>query len=402
MPMPRSTIEREPSTTGRFDQLTLPQLRERTSVKWRAYADDVLPVWVAEMDVLLAEPIVAAVGDALRRGDTGYACGSGYAEALAAVAEQRWGWTLEPARARSVPDVMVGAVEVLRVLTAPGDAVVVNPPVYPPFFAFLRHADRRVVEVPLTPDQRLDLDGLADAFARPEVTGSLLCSPHNPTGTVHTADELRVVATLADQHGVRVVADEIHALLTLPDRRPFVPWLSLPEAQRGVALHSASKAWNLAGLKAAVAIGGEAAADDLARIPEEVGHGVSHLGVIAHTAALREGGTWLDEVRGELAATQQRLVDLLAEHLPEVRYRPGDATYLAWLDCRALGLGDDPAAAFLEHGRVALTSGLGFGAGGRGYARFNHATSGGLLEEAVRRMAATVDRTRPSTQPSSS
>jgi cysteine-S-conjugate beta-lyase len=383
-------------------ELSLAHLRERTSAKWRAYPDDVLPVWVAEMDVPQAEPVVAAVNDALLRGDTGYAWGDDYAEALVTVASDRWGWAVDPARARLVPDVMRGVVEVVRVVTRPGDAVVVNPPVYPPFYAFLAHADRRVVEVPLTAGHRLDLAALAAAFARPEVTGYLLCSPHNPTGTVHTAEELQTVATLADEHGVRVVADEIHALLVLPDRGPFVPWLSLPEAQQGVALHSASKAWNLAGLKAAVAVGGEAAADDLARIPEEVGHGVSHLGVIAHTAALREGGPWLDRVRADLAVNQDQLVDLLAEHAPDVRYQPGDATYLAWLDCRALGLGDDPAAAFLARGRVALTSGIGFGQGGAGHARFNLATSSELLSEAVRRLAAAIDRPGRSAQPPSS
>ncbi len=389
--------------TRPLEELSLGQLRDRTSAKWRAYPDDVLPVWVAEMDVPAVEAVVTAVADALRRGDTGYAWDGGYAEALATVASERWGWAFDPARTRLVPDVMQGAVEVFRVLTVPGDAVVVNPPVYPPFFAFLGHADRRVVEVPLAADHRLDLVALEAAFARPEVTGYLLCSPHNPTGTVHTADELRAVAMLAEEHGVRVVADEIHALLVLPSRRPFVPWLSLSDAQRGVALHSASKAWNLAGLKAAVAVGGQAAADDLRRVPEEVGHGVSHLGVIAHTAALREGGGWLDAVRADLAANQRRLVDLLTEHLPEVRYQPGDATYLAWLDCRLLELGDDPAAAFLARGRVALTSGVGFGRGGAGHARFNLGTSSELLTEAVRRMAAAVGRSGPTAaQPPSS
>jgi cysteine-S-conjugate beta-lyase len=381
--------------TGPLEELSLRQLRDRTSAKWRAYPDEVLPVWVAEMDVPVAEAVAAAVVDALRRGDTGYAWDGGYAEALGRVASDRWGWAFAPERARLVPDVMQGVVEVVRVLTRPGDAVVVNPPVYPPFFAFLGHADRRVVEVALTADHRLDLAALEAAFARPEVTGYLLCSPHNPTGTVHSVEELRAVATLADQHGVRVVADEIHALLVLPGRRPFVPWLALPEAQRGVALHSASKAWNLAGLKAAIAVAGEHAAGDLACIPEEVGHGVSHLGVIAHTAALREGGDWLDAVRADLAANQDRLGELLSEHLPEIRYQPGDATYLAWLDCRRLGLGDDPAATFLARGRVALTSGVGFGTGGAGHARLNLATSRTLLADAVRRMAAAVGRPGP-------
>ncbi|OOV13330.1 cystathionine beta-lyase, partial [Streptomyces avermitilis] len=146
----------------------------------------------------------------------------------------------------------------------------------------------------------------------------------------------------------------------------------------------------LAGLKAALAVAGPEAAADLARMPEEVSHGPSHVGVIAHTAALRDGTAWLDALLAGLDDNRRLLAALLAEHLPAVVHRPGDATYLAWLDCRALGLGDDPAAVFLERGRVALNSGIPFGTGGAGYARLNLATSPELITEAVRRMAAAL------------
>jgi cysteine-S-conjugate beta-lyase len=212
----------------------------------------------------------------------------------------------------------------------------------------------------------------------------LLCSPHNPTGTVHTTDELTALARLAKTYGVRVIADEIHAPVVSKDME-FVPYLSVD--QNGLSLMSASKGWNLSGLKAAVAIAGPAAADDLARLPEEVSHGPSHLGSIAHTAALREGGDWLDAVVSGLDENRKLLVSLLDEHLPEIGYLPSPATFLAWLDCRNLGLGDDPAAVFLDRGRLALTSGAGFGTGGAGFARFNIATSPEVITEAVRRMA---------------
>jgi cysteine-S-conjugate beta-lyase len=372
-------------------QLSLADLRTRTSVKWRRYPEDVLPLWVAEMDVPLAEPIVDAVTAALQRGDTGYSCGTAYAEALAGFAATRWGWHLDVDRARLVPDVMLGSVEVLRLVTAPGEGVVVNPPVYPPFYDFIEHADRRVVEVPLDDGHRLDLDGLAAAFARVDVTGYLLCSPHNPTGTVHAADELRAVADLADRHGVGVVADEIHAPI-VRSGVAFVPYLSLPEAQRGFSLLSASKAWNLAGLKVALAVAGADAAPVLARMPEEVGHGASHVAGIAHTTAFAEGGVWLDGVLADLDANRRLLTDLLADHLPAVRYHPGEGTYLAWLDCRELELGDDPAAVFLERGRVALTGGTAFGTGGAGHVRLNLATTPDLLTEAVQRMVRACGR----------
>ncbi|MEU2356192.1 aminotransferase class I/II-fold pyridoxal phosphate-dependent enzyme [Streptomyces misionensis] len=368
------------------------RLRRRTSMKWRTYPEDVLPLWVAEMDVPLAPPVVRALTDALALGDTGYPAGTAYAEALAGFAARRWGWDgIAVERTAIVPDVMLGVVEMLGLVTGPGDPVIVNPPVYPPFFTFVAHMDRRVVEAPLGADLRLDLAALEEAFVRATAGGGraayLLCSPHNPTGTVHTAAELAAVAELAEHHGVRVVADEIHAPLVAPDVT-FVPYLSVPGADRGLSLMSASKGWNLPGLKAALALAGPGAAAELAGLPEEVGHGASHLGVIAHTAALREATGWLDALLTGIRDNRRLLADLLAEHLPGIRVHPAEATYLAWLDCRALGLGDDPAQVFLDRGRVALTAGPPFGTGGAGHARLNLATSPDILTEAVRRMAA--------------
>ncbi|MFF3846729.1 MalY/PatB family protein [Streptomyces sp. NPDC002328] len=374
--------------------LTLDRLRRRTSLKWRTYPADVLPLWVAEMDVPLAGPVVRAVEDALALGDTGYPAGTRYAEALAAFAGKRWGWHgLAVERTAIVPDVMLGVVEMLKLVTGPGDPVIVNPPVYPPFFRFVAHMDRRIAEAPLGADGRLDLDVLARAYRRAVAGGGraahLLCSPQNPTGTVHTAEELAAVAALAERYGVRVVADEIHAPLTAGGV-DFVPYLQVPGAENGLSLTSASKGWNLAGLKAALAVAGPAAAADLDRLPEEVGHGPSHVGVLAHTAALRDGTAWLDALLAGLDANRRLLADLLAEQLPGVAHRPGEATFLAWLDCRALGLGDDPAQVFLERGRVALSGGLPFGTGGAGHVRLNLGTSPEILTEGVRRMAAAL------------
>ncbi|GAA3833546.1 aminotransferase class I/II-fold pyridoxal phosphate-dependent enzyme [Streptomyces coacervatus] len=375
--------------------LSLDRLRCRTSMKWRTYPADVLPLWVAEMDVPLAEPVVRAVTDALALGDTGYPAGTAYAEALAAFAEKRWGWDgLAVERTAIVPDVMLGIVEMLKLVTGHGDAVVVNPPVYPPFYQFIEHMDRQVLEAPLGADLRIDFEALEETFQQAVAGGRraayLLCSPHNPTGTVHTAGELAAVADLAGRYGVRVVADEIHAPLTASGA-DFVPYLSVPGAENGLSLMSASKAWNLAGLKAALAIAGPAAAADLARVPEEVSHGPSHVGVIAHTAALTDGTAWLDALLTGLDDNRRLLTGLLAEHLPAIVHRPGEATYLAWLDCRALGLGDDPAEVFLERGRVALNSGLPFGTGGTGHVRLNLAASPELITEGVRRMVAALD-----------
>ncbi len=399
----------EPTSNARnpLEQLSLAELRERTSMKWRAHPEDVLPLWVAEMDVPLAEPIAAALRTAIERGDTGYPAGArAYAEALAAFAAQRWGWDgLDPARTAIAPDVMLGIVEVLKLVTGPGDAVVVNAPVYPPFYAFATHAGRTVVEAPLGEAGRIDLAALEEAFRHARTIAGraafLMSSPHNPTGVVHTAEELAGVAGLARSLGVRVISDEIHAPLVLPGAR-FTPYLSVPGAEDAFTVTSASKAWNLAGLKAALIVAGREAATDLARMPEEVSHGPSHWGVLAHTVALQEGGAWLDALLDGLDSNRELLGRLIAEHVPQVRYTPPEGTYLAWLDCRDLGFdepGDSdgsgpgvvsdlagPARVFLDRARVALSSGHVFGSGGTGHVRLNFATSQAILTEAVTRM----------------
>lgn len=392
-----------------FDSVPLDALRRRTSQKWRRYPPDVLPMYVAEMDVPQPEAVVRAVSDAMRAGDTGYVHGPDYAEALAGFAATRYGWDVPVADCRLVPDVMLGIVEVLRLVTDPGDAVVISPPVYPPFVQFVAHADRRPLPAPLGPDGRLDLDALDAAFATATTGGRraayLLCHPHNPTGTLHTAAELAGVGELAERHGVRVVADEIHAPLVTTvsarstdgdgqgDARPgFVPTTTvIPSA---IALHSASKAFNLAALKAAVAVPGPDARADLARLPEIVLHGVSHLGSVAHTTALRDCGDWLDAVLDGLRHNQRLLAGLLATHLPAARWTPPDATYFAWLDLRdvlAVRDGADPARLALERGRLALNPGPTFGTPeGVGFARLNLAASTATLNEGVRRLAAAL------------
>ncbi|MDX6277769.1 MAG: cysteine-S-conjugate beta-lyase [Nocardioidaceae bacterium] len=372
--------------------LTLDQLRQRTSMKWREYEPDVLPLWVAEMDVRLAAPIVDAMTKAIADGDTGYPHGSAYAEAYADFAANRWGWEgVDSTRTALVADVMTGIVEVFALVSEPGDPVVVNPPVYPPFFGFIDYSRREVVEAPLAEDGRLDLDALEAAFIHAGAEGRpvtyLLCNPQNPTAVFHTADELAGVAALASTYGVRVVVDEIHGPLV---EEGFVPYLSVPDTGNAFAVCSASKAWNLAGAKAALVIAGEEAADDLARMHEMVSHGPSHLGAIAHTAALRAGQDWLDALHADLADNRALLADLLAEHLPGVQWRQSPAMFLAWLDCRELGLGDDPAAAFLEQGRVAVNPGLDFGTVGAGHVRLNYGTTPEILTEAIQRMGRVV------------
>jgi len=375
-----------------FDAVALDELRLRRSWKWAEYPPDVLPAWVAEMDVPLAEPIRTALRAAVDLGDLGYADPGELPAAFADFAASRLGWTVDPEQVRVVPDVMVGVAEILRTSTAPDDRVVVNPPVYPPFFHTVAEVGRPIVEVPLADTQtgwELDLDGLEEAF-RAGTRVYLLCSPHNPTGTVWRRGDLERVAELAARYGVLVLADEIHAPLTLAGAR-HVPFLTVADAaaEHGVALTSASKAWNLAGLKCAVAVtSSDPMRAALDRLPDAVRYRAGNLGVLAAVAAFRDGGAWLDALLAHLDRNRRLLADLLAGSLPEVGYRPPEASFLAWLDCTALGLGDDPAEAFRTRGRVALTRGLDFGGQGAGFTRLNIGTSAALLTEAVRRMAA--------------
>jgi len=271
---------------------------------------------------------------------------------------------------------------------------VITPPVYPPFFSTVRRViERPLVEVPLLDGRALDLDGLAKAFAQPDVSAFLMSSPHNPTGTIHSRETLEQVARLAREHDVVVVADEVWAPLPL-ERREVTPYLSLGEELTGpdVSLISASKAFNLAGLKCAQVVAGSAqtAATLREAIPVEVTYAASQFGVIASIAAYRDGDMWLDDTLAVISDNARLLADLLATHLPSVAYTPPEASYLAWLDCRALDLGDEPALVFRERGRVALNEGAEFGEQGRGFVRLNLATTPDVIEEAVSRMASVV------------
>ena len=370
--------------------LTTAQLRQRTSMKWRAVDPDVLPAWIAEMDTPLAEPIADALRRATERGDTGYAHPGLLPQAFAGYARRSWGWAPDPDRMVVVPDLASGIIEAIRVSTAPGDGILVNTPVYPPFFSFVTGTDRRVVECPLMPGvdgrYRLDLDALGRDLARPDVTAYMLCNPHNPTGLVLTAEEVAAVAQLADRYGVRLIADEVHAPLVYPGRQHTPIGTLAPSA---LIVTAASKAWNLPGLKASLIVAaGDGGWQALQRVPRTATFGTGLYGVLAGTAAFDHGEPWLAALMRGLDHNRRELSQLLATHLPAAGYAVPDATYLAWLDLRRLGLGDDPAALMLERGRVALANGPAFGEPGRGFARLNFATSSERLAEIVGRMAA--------------
>lgn len=373
----------------RLDDLDLSRLRRRRSVKWSRYGDDVLPAWVAEMDFPLADPVKRALTRAIELDDTGYANpeASGLAEAFSSFSRRRMGFAPDPGGVVATSDVVGGITALLRALTSPGDKVMITPPVYHPFFAVIEEVDCRLVEAAMLNGRSLDLEAIEAGF-RDGARVLILCSPHNPAGTVPTEDELKAIASLAAEYEAWVLSDEIHAPLTLPGT-DFHPYLSVcDEAQEwGICLSSASKTFNLAGLTCAVfSTGSERAAGVVDDLPFGAKH-PGHLGVIAAEAAFNEGDEWLDQVLNQLDANRTLLEKLLNEHLPEVGYQQPQAGYLAWLDCRLLDLGDDPSPVIVERGKVAVSPGPDFGSQGAGYCRLNIGTSPALIEQAVAGLA---------------
>jgi cysteine-S-conjugate beta-lyase len=378
-----------------FDDISVAGLRKRRSAKWTMIPADVLPAWVAEMDFPLDPGVRAALLDSIEHDDCGYANGAGVGAAFASFVQERYRWTLDASGVFVIPDVLVGISEVLRTLTQPGDRIVVNSPVYPPFYRVVRESERVVEDVPLLRAEdgswSLDLAGLERAFAG-GARAYLLCSPHNPLGMVFDLTTLACIAELAKEHGVLVVSDEIHAPLTMAGAT-FVPFLPIGEYVECdcVALASASKAWNLPGLKCAVAVAGsERMREKLALMRPELPWSAGNLGVVATIAAFTQGGPWLDELLLYLDGNRRLLAELLARELPGARYIQPEASYLAWVDCAALELGADPVAVFLERGRVALTRGRDFGPGGETFVRVNMGTSAAILTEIVQRMKAAL------------
>ncbi|MVZ90664.1 aminotransferase class I/II-fold pyridoxal phosphate-dependent enzyme [Microbacter sp. ANSKLAB05] len=365
------------------------ELRRRRSQKWVAYPEDVLPLFVAETDVLLAPAIRERLAAAVADGDTGYFAEIERLAGVCARYYSRFGYDVPEDAVVPVNDVGVGVRETLARTIPAGSGVVYTPPVYMPFGPWIRRVGMTPVAVPLVDhdgeDPRLDLAGIEQALAD-GARAVLLSHPHNPTGVLHGQAELAELADLAARHDTLVVSDEIWAPLAMPEVE-FTSFLAASDTARevGLAISSASKAFNLAGLKCAFVINGNPERFHVRR--SALSGAVGHFGALAAEAALTGSLDWLDELRAALASNLDLMGRLLAEHLPRARWRRPDAGFVAWIDLRGYpGLGDDPAAAFLDEGRVALSPGPAFGTEGEGFARVNFACSAELLTEAFVRM----------------
>ncbi len=386
---------RDPDTLG-FDALSEDSLRAAGGLKWTRYGP-AIGAFVAEMDFGTAPAVTAALHDAVDHGRLGYLtteAATDMARACSAWQRHRYGWDVPADRITPLADVVAGLQAAIERFTPPGSPVVLPTPAYMPFLAVPGLFGRELIQVPMVErDGRptYDLDGVARAFAR---GGRLFVhvNPHNPLGRVFSVAEQLALAEVVEDAGVRVFSDEIHAPLVHPGavHRPYAS-LSDATARHTVTATSASKAWNMPGLKAAQLILSNA--EDAAHW-EQVGflfsHGASTPGVLASTAAYDAGGPWLEGVLAYLDANRRYLAELLAERLPAVRWTPPEGTYLAWLDCRELRLPTSAGEFFLERAGVAMVDGPECGTPGAGHVRLNFATPRPVLATIVDRLADAV------------
>jgi len=376
-----------------INAISIDQLRAGGSFKWSAWPDSI-GAFVAEMDLGIAPVITRALHEAVARGAHGYlpdALARELAQACTDWQQQRYGWTIEPGAVQAIPDVLCALEIVLRYVVPAGCTVVLPTPNYMPFAPLLAQLGHRVLTVPMQAPADgggFDFPALERAFASGAAL-AILCNPHNPTGRVYRREELATFAQLAQRHGLRVFADEIHAPLVYAGQR-HVPYACVSEqaAQQAITATSASKAWNLPGLKCAQLI--LTSAGDRARWREIgwlAGHGTASLGVVASIAAYRQGDAWLEGALAYLDGNRALIEEILCRQVPALGYHAPEATYLAWLDCRGLNLPLPPRRFFQQRAGIALTDGSDCGPGGEGHVRLNFALPRPILRQALAQMA---------------
>ena len=369
-----------------------PERRGTDSVKWGLYEKDVLPLWVADMDFVSPPAVIAALQQRVDHGVFGYAMESKeLKELILARMEKLYQWKIKLEDIVLLPGVVAAFNLVCQAVTSPGESILIQPPVYPPFFQAPRYAGARTIvnEVRVKDDGKygIDFEDFESALER-DTRCFLLCNPHNPIGRVYTRQELHAMAEICLRHNMVICSDEIHSDLVYPGAS-HVPIASIDAeiANQTVTLIAPSKTYNIAGLECSALICTNA------ELREKIQHarrgllgGVNALGMIAGAAAYREGDDWLREVMAVLESNRDFLMGYLAEKLPAIKMIQPEATYLAWLDCRELNLPVSPAKYFLEHARVAVNAGEDFGKPGEGFVRLNFGCTRSTLLEALERM----------------
>jgi cysteine-S-conjugate beta-lyase len=383
-------------------ELTVEQMRARRGVKWNRFPADVLPAWVADMDFAVPDEVQAAIEAIVSKRDYGYGNGHGVREgkeglavAFQEYAQSSFGWEIDPDGVLPVTDLIQGMYSPVYAFSEPGDGIVVQTPIYPPFLDTIATTGRRMVENRLVDDGTklaLDVDGLRSGVdARTRLL--MVPNPHNPTGRCFTREELRAMAEVAIEHDLIVVSDEIHADLVYSGHT-HIPFASLSSevAGRTITLTSATKGFNIPGLRCALMYFGSLELKERFHktIPQRLLGAPNVIGIDATVAAWRYGQPWLKEVMTVLEANRNRVTAFLAQEMPQIVYREPEATYLAWLDCAPLDLGRSPFEFFLDHAKVGLMEGANFGEAGVGKVRLNFGTSAKILDEILERMAQSI------------
>ncbi|MEO0312829.1 MAG: hypothetical protein RL140_59 [Actinomycetota bacterium] len=372
----------------------LSELRKRHSSKWRRYPADVLPMHVAEMDFAIADAVRDRIVTMATNSDLGYLGPvPELGEAFAGFAKDRWGWSVDTKQFKLVTDVGVGVVEFLRGNGATGGKVIINSPVYHGFWHWLEELDIEIVDVPLKANYDLDIEGIEKQFEA-GVKYLLLCNPQNPVGKVFRKSELQELARVANKHGAVVISDEIHAPLVYKEHE-FAPYLSCgtDAEETGVCITSASKSWNLAGLKGAFVItASPKMLGMLNKLPEAAHWRSSILAAFAMVEAFENGRDWLDETLEKLDRNRHHLKAELARLLPSAKYEIPESTYLAWIEVEQWGLGEKTVETLIEHAKVALVPGNEHGPEYTNFVRFNFGTSPELITEGLTRIAAFLNK----------
>jgi cysteine-S-conjugate beta-lyase len=376
-----------------FDEII--ERRTSGSAKWNYYAEDVLPMWVADMDFRAPRAISEALRQRADHGIFGYAMPpSALPEALCTRLHERYGWAVTPEQLVYYPGVVTGVNMAARAFTANGAGMIIQTPVYPPILHTPEYSASTTQAAPLRPTYqgntiRYDIDfNVFEAAINEHSRVLLLCNPHNPTGRTFSRAELTRIAELCEQHNLLIISDEIWSDLTLGDAK-HIPIASLgPEiAARTVTLMAPSKTFNLPGLGFSFAVITDEA---LRKRVQQFGEGLLPLtnimGSVAALAAYTEGGEWLAGLCRYLTANRDTLVEYLAEQMPQLRTTVPEASYLAWIDCREAGIDGSPYTFFLEHAKVGLSDGAAFGPGGEGFVRMNMACPRATLIEGLERM----------------
>ena len=362
------------------------------SVKWNIYEEDVLPMWVADMDFLSPPAVIETLQRRVEHGVFGYAVQPPYLdEAVMRWAQEHYHLSLTKEEFLYVPGVVTGINLAARALLKPGDGILYQPPIYPPFFEVAENGDFIDNPVDLVQNEAGQYSFSVEDLRRnilPNTRMFLLCNPHNPVGRVFTREELEQIVAFCRQNNLFICSDEIHCDLIYPPAQ-HIPIISLGQhaVERTVMLFAPSKTFNIAGLGFSVMVIKD---PDLMQTMKRKLKGIlphpDLLAAQAADAAYQHGEEWLQEMTVYLQENRDYLADFLAAEMPDIKMTKPEGTFLAWLDCRALPFGDDPYSFFLKNARVALNNGADFGSAGEGFVRLNFACPRSILEEGLQKM----------------